>query len=359
MIVSWNERKILMEQMVGWVGARAKAGLYADALREMKNLAQHRDKMAGTNGRNFTQERKLIPELTAKVGEHLLKIDTKDPAGLTLIKDYLHLFGCSVRLAATYWGDQGLNDQILDALSRQRLAPTDLVNMVPMFKEDSTPEHYLRLALFSIERRAELGSLSMVFARVIAPTVSREKLGEYAPELDEALLRHRGECNRRYRWNELLACHRAGLVGFATSAVQENTSNQAKGNDLVDARKELGRVLTQEEHNRFWDCMTKDAIHAIGLYMVEYGSELVCAEPEHRNSATEYQPFKDAIAEVLAVVARQQPEKLKTPEIAWMIDQFCSYWSPRDAAQMKFLERDVLMQSSRYRDIHMAVDLGL
>ena len=359
MIVSWKKPKLLMEQMVEWVGVRARGGLYADALREMKNLALHRDKMAATSGKNFLDERKLIPEIAGSLGEHLMRIDISDPAGATLLKDYLHLFGCSPKLAANYWGDQSLNDSILNALAKQKLAPTDLVTLVPMFERDTTPEQYLRLALFSIERRKELGSLPMVFARVIAPTVTRERLGEYAPDLDEALLNFRGECSRRYRWNELLACHRAGLTGFAATAVHENTSNQAKGSDLVDVRREIGKVLTQEEHDRFWDCMTKDAIHAIGRYVVEYGDELERAQPEHRSTATEYQPFKDGISEVLAMVARDQPQKLKSPAVAWMIDQFCMYWHQRDAVQLQFLGRDVLMQSARYRDIHMAVDLGL
>lgn len=345
--------------MVDWVGARAKAGLYADALREMKNLALHRDKMESTSGRNFMEERKLIPELTGRLGAHLMNIDALDPAGAVLIRDYLHLFGCKPALAAAYWDVSGLNDSILDALTKQKLAPADLVNMVPLFMGHSTPEQYLRLSLFAIERRAELGGLSMVFARVIAPSVTAEKLGEYGPELDEALIRHRGECNRRYRWNELLACHRAGLVGFAATAAQENSSNQAKGTDLVDARKEIGRVLTQVEHDRFWDCMTKDAIHAIGRYLLEYGAELERAEPEPRSTATEYQTFKDGIAEVLTSMAREQPDKLKTPEAVWMIDQFCIYWKPKDAVLLQPLGREVLMQSPRYRDLHMAVDLGL
>ncbi|AXH59988.1 hypothetical protein PLA107_032700 (plasmid) [Pseudomonas amygdali pv. lachrymans str. M301315] len=347
-----------MEQMIVWVAARIKAGLYQDALRELKNLALHRDKMATTSGKNFQLERQLIPELTNKLGRHFLQIDPSDAEGFRLLNDFFHLFGCPPKAAATYWGDHGLNDQILNALTKQKLAPTDLVTMVPMFKEQCAPEQYLRLSLFAIERRAELGSMSMVFSRVIAPSVSIAALGDYAPELDEALLKHRGECANRYRWNELIACHRAGLCGFALAAMQENTSRQAKGRDLVDARNEMGHVLSQHEFDGFWDSMTQDAIHAVGLYMIEYGSELEKNDPTQREEIAEYQSFKDGIAAALAQVARTEPHKLRSPEATWMIDQFCAYWTPNDKAKLN-LHRDVLMQSSRYRDLHMAADLGL
>lgn len=356
--MSRKEQHILMEQMIVWVGARIKAGLYRDALRDLKNLALHRDKMAATAGKNFQLERQLIPELTNKLGKHFLQIDPGDAEGLRLLNDFFHLFGCPPKVAANYWGHHGLNDQILNALTKQKLAPTDLVTMAPMFKEQCTPEQYMRLSLFAIERRAELGGISMVFSRVIAPSVCKAELGDYAPELDEALLRHRGEFAGRYRWNELIACHRAGIGGFALAAMLENTSRQAKGKDLVDARNEMGHVLSQQEFDGFWDCMTQDAIHAVGLYMIEYGSELEKNDPKHREDANEYQSFKDGIASALADVAKTEPHKLLSPEAAWMIDQFCVYWTPSDKARLK-LHRDVLMQSSRYRDLHMAADLGL
>lgn len=349
---------LMIDIMAEWVVTRLNMGHYQDAIKELNNLLAHRGKVQASTGPGLERERKSLPTLAATIGKATVLVPKDDADGRAFLELFIDRFGVSAKLAAFHWGHHDLNDKILASLSRTRLTPMDSADLAGMLNGESTPEQYLQFLLLAIQKREELGSINMVFSKLVVPTINADKIGPYAQDLDDALCQHAHEHNRTFRWAELLKSHRAGLTAFATLACESNRSRQAKGRELVELREEIGKKLTQEEFSSHWESMSADTIGAIGFYSLTYEGELEAPEPYPREGFDEVKPYKEGIVKAL-LEFKGQREKLESPTGLWMIGEYIRFASGKDAHAIDWVGRDTLMKSPKYRDRHMAMDLGL